>query len=83
MMHSPEIKMVRMVRRGFVGESNWEIDFGFGWCVRARALDVEWEWAQNLRTSVSLFPFSTLMSPFSLWEACESKSIQVKPSEAK
>ena len=65
------------------GESNREIDFGFGSCVRARALDVESEWAQNFRPPVSLFPFITVMSPFSLWEACESQSIQVKPSETK
>ena len=31
------------------GESNREIDFGFVSCVRARALDVESERAQNLR----------------------------------
>ena len=30
-------------------ESNREIDFGFGSCARARALDVESERAQNFR----------------------------------
>ena len=68
---------------GWGGESNREIDFGFGSCVRARALDVESERASNFRWPASLFPFVTLASPFSLWESSESSSIQMKPSEAK
>ena len=60
------------------GESNREIDFGFGSCVRARALDVESERAPNFRVSPFPFPFSPRGIP-----ALEPKSIQVKPSEAK
>ena len=41
------------------GESNREIDFGFGSCVRARALDVESERASNFRQATFLFPFSS------------------------
>ena len=54
-----------------------------GSCVCARALDVESTRASNFRRAVSLFPFVTLVSPFSLWESSESSSIQMKPSEAK
>ena len=36
-------------------ETNREIDFGFGSCVRARALDVRWEF--GISSSV-IFPFS-------------------------
>ena len=39
------------------GESNREINFGFGSTVRAGALDVGSERAQNFRSSLSLFPF--------------------------
>ena len=39
------------------GQANREIDVGFGSCVRARALDVESERAQNFWQAVSLFPF--------------------------
>ena len=63
---------------GWGGESNREIDFGFGSCVRARALDVESERAPNFRLSPFPFPFLPRGIP-----ALEPKSIQVKPSEAK
>ena len=38
-------------------ETNREIDFGFGSCVRARALVVRWEFGQILTRPLSLFPF--------------------------
>ena len=38
-------------------ETNREIDFGFGSCVRARALAVRWEFGQILMRPLSLFPF--------------------------
>ena len=38
-------------------ETNREIDFGFGSCVRARALVVRWEFGQIVTCPLSLFPF--------------------------
>ena len=68
------------MNRRLGGESNREINFGFGSCVRARALDVESERAQNSRWPVSLFPFvlrdSSLLHLGSL-------GVQVNPSETK
>ena len=66
--------------RSLGGESNREIDFGFGSCVRARALDVESERAPNFRRPSSLFPFRH-------WDSClvpwGSLGVQVNPSETK
>ena len=64
-------------------ESNREIDFGLGSCVRARALDVESERAQNFALRVTFSLFCSGIPPLFPWEALESKSIQVKPSETK
>ena len=41
-------------------ETNREIDFGFGSCVRARALDVRWEFGVS---SSAPFPFSLVRDP--------------------
>ena len=43
-------------------ETNREIDFGFGSCVRARALVVRWEFGQILTCPLSLFPFPPVFS---------------------
>ncbi len=48
-------------------ETNREIDFGFGSCVRARALVVRWEFGQILIAPLSLFPFLPAAFPFSLF----------------
>ena len=52
-------------------ETNREIDFGFGSCVRARALVVRWEFGQILTCPLSLFPFLPFSPsgpfPFSLF----------------
>ena len=48
-------------------ETNREIDFGFGSCVRARALVVRWEFGQIVIAPLSLFPFLPAAFPFSLF----------------
>ena len=39
------------------GDTNREIDFGFGSCVRARGLDARWERGSKVIPPLSLFPF--------------------------
>ena len=69
------------INRRLGGESNREIDFGFGSCVRARALDVESERASNLLIGPFPFPFSPLVN--FLLVPLGSLGVQVNPSETK
>ena len=46
----------RLLYRRSGGETNREIDFGFGSVVRARGLVVRWEWAQSVIPGAA-FPF--------------------------
>ena len=57
---------------GWGGETNREIDFGFGSVVRARGLVVRWEWAQNVvirARPLSLFPFGRGRSSLFPWRS--------------
>ena len=63
------VALVPSLHRSEVGgsETNREIDFGFGSCVRARALVVRWDLGQILIAPLSLFPFLPAAFPFSLF----------------
>ena len=57
---------------GWGGESNWEI-VSFRSCVRTRGLVVEWNFSENERACLSLFPLCAGAFPFSLVNPSASK----------